>query len=241
MESSSRDSKLFHKLVNKQRTSGSSTTKVIQVNNNVYSEPLEILDQWEKHFQQLATRPETNNQDLTREKLSKIQNDIIMETELSKDEKIQVITENEVETAIRNLNSGKAMDANGISAEHLKYAGHELTTALTQTFNKLLQNLDITQPMKEGILTPILKKGKDKTIPSNYRGITVTNVFSKVFEAIIKVRLEEILNQKQNPLQRGFKLVSPPRSCTHDFGSYYRRKGKPKGVVSCDVGRPKSL
>jgi hypothetical protein len=27
---------------------------------------------------------------------------------------------------------------------------------------------------KSGILTPILKKGKDKNIPGNYRGIVVT-------------------------------------------------------------------
>jgi hypothetical protein len=31
-----------------------------------------------------------------------------------------------------------------------------------------------------GILTPILKKGKDKNIPGNYRGIVVTNTFSKI-------------------------------------------------------------
>jgi hypothetical protein len=29
--------------------------------------------------------------------------------------------------------------------------------------------LDIPDSMKSGILTPILKKGKDKNIPGNYR------------------------------------------------------------------------
>jgi hypothetical protein len=58
--------------------------------------------------------------------------------------------------------------------------------------------------MKSGILTPILKKGKDKNIPRNYRGIVVTNTFSKILESIIKDRLEEQLKKTQNPLQRGF-------------------------------------
>jgi hypothetical protein len=58
--------------------------------------------------------------------------------------------------------------------------------------------------MKSGILTPILKKGKDKNIPGNYRGIVVTNTFSKILESIIKDRLEEQLKKTQNPLQRGF-------------------------------------
>ena len=49
--------------------------------------------------------------------------------------------------------------------------------------------------MKSGILTPILKKGKDKKIPGNYRGIVVTNTFSKILESIIKDRLEERLKK----------------------------------------------
>ena len=30
--------------------------------------------------------------------------------------------------------------------------------------------------MKEGVLTPVFKKGKYQKIPSNYRGITVTTI-----------------------------------------------------------------
>jgi hypothetical protein len=52
--------------------------------------------------------------------------------------------------------------------------------------------------MKSGILIPILKKGKDKNIPGNYRGIVVTNTFSKILESIIKDRLEEQLKKTQN-------------------------------------------
>jgi hypothetical protein len=60
--------------------------------------------------------------------------------------------------------------------------------------------------MKSGILTPVLKKGKDKNIPGNNRGIVVTNTFSKILESIIKDRLEEQLKKTQNPLQRGCSL-----------------------------------
>jgi hypothetical protein len=46
----------------------------------------------------------------------------------------------------------------------------------------------------------VLKKGKDKNIPGNYRGIVVTNTFPKILESIIKDRLEEQLKKTQNPL-----------------------------------------
>jgi retron-type reverse transcriptase len=58
--------------------------------------------------------------------------------------------------------------------------------------------------LKKGILTPVLKKKKDKTLPGNYRGIVVTNTFSKIIESVIKERLEKQLSPTQNPLQRGF-------------------------------------
>ena len=81
-----------------------------------------------------------------------------------------------------------------------------------------LDNRDIsTEPviteesMKTGILTPVLKKGKDNNIPGNYRGIVVTNTFSKILESIIKDRLEEQLKKTQNPLQRGFTEKAPSK------------------------------
>jgi hypothetical protein len=46
-----------------------------------------------------------------------------------------------------------------------------------EIINQIFQDLDIPDGMKSGILTPILKKGKDKNIPGNYRGIVVTNTF----------------------------------------------------------------
>jgi hypothetical protein len=70
--------------------------------------------------------------------------------------------------------------------------------------------LDIPDSKKGGILTPVLKKGKDKNIPGNNRGIVVTNTFSKILESIIKDRLEEQLKKTQNPLQRGFTEKASP-------------------------------
>jgi hypothetical protein len=47
--------------------------------------------------------------------------------------------------------------------------------------------------LQRGILTPVLKKKKDKTLPGNYRGIVVTNTFSNIIESVIKERLEKQL------------------------------------------------
>ena len=57
--------------------------------------------------------------------------------------------------------------------------------------------------LKEGIITPIYKKG-DSSNPGNYRGITVTPVILKVLEHVLNHRHNAILNPTQSRLQRGF-------------------------------------
>ncbi|CAG2238008.1 unnamed protein product [Mytilus edulis] len=62
----------------------------------------------------------------------------------------------------------------------------------------------------QGILTPILKKRKSRqidsleTLPSSYRGITVTKTFAKILQSILKDRVDSVFNNIQNSLQRGF-------------------------------------
>ena len=84
--------------------------------------------------------------------------------------------------AIEKLNTGKSEDENGIQAEHFRNAKEELAPLLCEIINQIFQDLDITDSMKSGMLTPILKKEKDTNIPGNNRGIVVTNTFTKILE-----------------------------------------------------------
>jgi retron-type reverse transcriptase len=77
-------------------------------------------------------------------------------------------------------------------------------TEICSITNQIIEELNIPDILKRGISTPVLKKKKDKTLPGNYRGIVVTNTFSKIIESVIKERLEKQLSPTQNPLQRGF-------------------------------------
>jgi hypothetical protein len=63
--------------------------------------------------------------------------------------------------------------------------------------------------LKRGIMTPVLKKNKDRQNPANYRGITVTKIFIKIIQSILKSRVDIQIDQMQNPLQRGFTEAIP--------------------------------
>ena len=58
-------------------------------------------------------------------------------------------------------------------------------------------------------MTPVLKKNKDRQNPANYRGITVTKIFTKIIQSILKSRVDIQIDQIQNPLQRGFTEAIP--------------------------------
>ena len=138
------------------------------------------MEAWRIHFENLATPSlDENKFDLERNSLCTIQNDIIAEVTANK-VKIPPATEAEVKQAIRKLNNEKVADENGIQTEHFKFANAELATEICSIINQIFEELNIPDNLKSGILTPVLKKKKDKTLPGNYRGIVVTNTFSKI-------------------------------------------------------------
>ncbi len=103
-----------------------------------------------------------------------------------------------------SLNRKKAPDKHGLTAEHLQLAGGIVITILTYVVNEILRLRVIPGMLKDGILTPVLKKDRDAKQPNNYRGITVTPILGKVIEKLIQRRIEPILSTTQNRLQKGF-------------------------------------
>ena len=70
--------------------------------------------------------------------------------------------------------------------------------------NRILHSGYIPSLLKQGILTPVLKKKKDATLPTNYRGITVLSILGKVLERILLNRTKDRIELHQSTLQRGF-------------------------------------
>ena len=86
----------------------------------------------------------------------------------------------------------------GLTAEHFKLAGHELSEFLTCFLNYVIDTGTVSMVLKEGILTLIFKKG-DPSNPGNYRGITITLVLLKILEHIINGWHSLTLQKQPNP------------------------------------------
>ncbi|CAC5362879.1 unnamed protein product [Mytilus coruscus] len=195
MKASNADTKLFYKLINMQRKTPLTNTKILKLNEKTAEDGPSIMNIWQEHFQQLATPTLEENVDTEKLELVEIQNNIIESIEREKGQGIDHVNVKEVNKAIEKLKAGKAPDEDGISAEHYKHGMEELTPLIVHLLNLILTYLDVPIFLKTGILTPILKKEKDKTLPSSYRGITVTKTFAKILQSILKDRVDSVFKK----------------------------------------------
>jgi hypothetical protein len=99
-------------------------------------------------------------------------------------------SEDEVSLIIDNLSMSKAIDVYGISNFFVKMHKTSLVPKLAKLINNNLNHGTFPDCLKTGLVNPIHKKGS-KTEMSNYRPITILPIFSKIFEYVIKRRLED--------------------------------------------------
>lgn len=103
---------------------------------------------------------------------------------------------------MKNTAPGK----DNIKSNTLKNLSPETHAFILEQLNTCLKNHIIPDTWKHGILIPIPKSELDNTRIQNYRPITLLPVLSKVFERIIKNRLEKLVGPHIPAYQFGFKL-----------------------------------
>ena len=148
------------------------------------------------------------------------------------------VTDKEITDAVKSLNRGKAPDAFGVTAEHIYYGGRDVINSVKFLINSVLFNKEVPSDMKLGVLNPIFKNKGSSKDSQNYRGITITPVLTKILETILKARIQPILMERQNPLQRGFTEKSSPMHCALLVEEFYRNNkdlNKPTYVAFMDV------
>ena len=99
-----------------------------------------------------------------------------------------------------NLKSKKVAGPDVIVAEHLKWGGETLRLWLLGVINSIVEMEEIPPMFKSGLLSPVYKGGgKDPFLTTNYRGITVNSVLSKLLETLILSRMEGVLAEAGFP------------------------------------------
>lgn len=109
------------------------------------------------------------------------------------------------------LRNGKAAGHDNIKAELIKYLDGEGLSLLLKIINACWNKGQVPRDWTVATILPIYKKG-DRQICSNYRGISLLPVVSKLYEIILERRLREIIEGTLDDNQCGF---SPGRGTTY--------------------------
>ena len=94
------------------------------------------------------------------------------------------ITEEEIRDIIVNLDPNKASGPDQISNKMIKRVAGAISKPLHIIFNRSLSENIFPDIWKLGNLVPLFKKG-DKSIPANYRPVSLLSNFGKILERIV--------------------------------------------------------
>ena len=120
------------------------------------------------------------------------------------------ITKEDVKKLLKGLRTNKSCGADKVHPYLLNKLAEHMATPLAIIFNISLKTGKVPSIWKEGIISAIFKKG-NRSLPSNYRAITLTSVVCKLLEKIITNKIHKHLqeNMLEDKKQHGF---TPKRS-----------------------------
>ncbi|CAC5365526.1 unnamed protein product [Mytilus coruscus] len=135
----------------------SGQNSLLKIDNSEVNDPVKQRGCFMKYFEDLAI-PKDKGYDEKYLELCTIRHKLIYKLCSNSTDAFVPFTENEIQSGINHLHTGKAIDEFDICAEQLKAAGDILVPIITKTFNSILCNGAFPDALKSGILTPILKK-----------------------------------------------------------------------------------
>ena len=160
------------------------------------------IETWKNHFEEVFktghdTQTYTDNTD----------QEVVTDNDLDRD-----IDDDDIILAIKSLKRGKSAGADSLPPEFLKETGEILVPYLKSLFNNIFRQGNFPEEWAKAIIVPIHKKGAMNDV-SNYRGISLLSIVSKVFMTILTQRLtlyvedKELLNLEQAGFRRGFSTI----------------------------------
>ncbi len=178
-------------------------TPIRDKNGNILLTKEEQVQHWVEHFRETLNQPEPKST------FAFDPRDFAPELQVKMDK----ITVDEVEQALKKLKSGKAAGQDQIPAELLKHGGTSMIQVLTQLMNRCWEEEQIPDEWCQGMIVKLPKKG-NTTYCSNWRGITLLLVPGKAFCTVLLVRLRDAVDVLLREEQAGFRHG---RSCTEQI------------------------
>ena len=170
---------------------------------------------------------------------AKAHDDIFNNTNIVFDNEINVNVE-EMKTIVSGLACNKSPGLDGVSAEHMKFAGPKLCVLMSMVISSIFTHGFIPRSMMESVIVPVIKNKNKRRIndKGNHRPICLSNVCSKIVEMALARRLSDYLHSSHN--QFGFKLDHGTELCVFTFKEllrFYVEHGSAMHVAFLDASK----
>ena len=131
-----------------------------------------------------------------------------------------VLSEGDIEWAISKISTGAAPGPDGIPSILLKKCARAVKQPLCLLWQRSISSGQIPESLKKGLIIPVFKSG-DRCEAKNYRPVTLTSHFIKIFERILVRIMVEYLEKNDlfNNSQHGFRSN---RSCLSQLINHYQ-------------------
>ena len=133
----------------------------------------------------------------------------------------------------------KSPGLDGVSAEHMKFAGPKLCVLMSMVISSIFTHSFIPRSMMDSVIVPVIKnKNKRINNKGNYRPICLSTVCSKMVEMALTRRLSDSLNSSHN--QFGFKLDHGTELCVFTFKEllrFYVERGSAMHIAFLDASK----
>ena len=94
----------------------------------------------------------------------------------------------DIEDAIKDIPTNASPGPDKLPAIVLKECAKQLSPAIRKIWRKSLDTADIPDILKLQTIIPLYKKG-NKTLPENYRPVSLTSHLTKLFERILRKKI----------------------------------------------------
>ena len=141
---------------------------------------------WLKHFENLFANPDENNEF----------DDLQIEDPDSEIEELifnSAITGNEILIAVKSMKAGKSPGPDGILPEMFTSIREIMVPILNKLLNRIFVQGQFPDIWSKSIMIPIHEKG-DTDLVDNYRGISLLDIFGKIYTSILNRRQARIMH-----------------------------------------------
>ncbi|EYC06910.1 hypothetical protein Y032_0073g764 [Ancylostoma ceylanicum] len=144
----------------------------------------------------------------------------------------------EILELLLNWSQSFSLTPDGIPLSFIKNIAHAIAGPLELICNLSFMRAEVPDRWRHALVTPIPKK-KPHTSPSNYRPISITSIFARLFEKILKKRIvahlssHSIISDNQHGFQKGKSTVTAMIQVLNDWTSLVD-EGKNVDVIYFD-------